>query len=840
MTDKKIKTAGTQAPVRKPKTIDWYARTYIKTFGFHLVPIEPGRKFPRSADWGNKTLSNPEIAGAFYESRQDWNMGLALGPSNKCSLDIDCYDSFVIICDALGVDLDALIKDTPTIKGRGFRLMFDVPEGVNLGYFKLNWRPESDPTGDKYRDVMATARYHKQAAEEESDEELKQDHLKAEADARELAKQYAPYTVFELRSSCDGRQRQDILPPSIHPETGNPYVWVTQPRKDWPTPPQWLLTIWSEFEKIKPQLLAACPWAVVEEIYKPSKRSKKAGPSYAGSGGGLVAVVNEFNSNTSIEQALENYGYERLGKRYLSPSSQTRLPGVVVMPDSNKAWIHHASDPLCSDESGQPVSPFDLYCQYEHGGDFKNAAIALARELGLRTDTPAHAPTQTASDFVIDEETGEILSGDVRSGSSAPAGADLTPHANTPPVVVDYAKPLPWFDPNNGRPFKHVENLAEIAKRLNVTIRYNVIKKCEEILIPGVSFSLDNYDNASLSWLASECSLFRYSTDKLQEFVTVLADRNQYNPVQTWINSKPWDGVSRLQAFYDTVVESHGFSKKLKETMMYRWMLSAIEAAFNPAGVTARGVLVFQGRQQIGKTAWFKRLAPASLDVLQDGVILRPDDKDSVKQVTSNWIVELGELDATFRKSDVAQLKGFITRNRDVVRLPYARKESTFARRTVFFSSVNPREFLNDPTGNTRFWTVPCESINFKHEIDMQQLWAEVYEAWKAGESHHMTAEEAALLEVTNMEYLAIDPVEERITSALDWDSPESTWRWAQATDILIECGMDRPTRGDATKAAALLRDRNGNQGKRGSDGSRLLLAPKRKLSSDYFNGGGY
>ena len=163
-----------------------------------------------------------------------------------------------------------------------------------------------------------------------NDEELKQDHLKAEAEARELAKQYAPYTVFELRSSCDGRQRQDILPPSIHPDTSKPYVWVTQPRKDWPTPPQWLLTIWSEFEKIKPQLLAACPWAVVDEIYKPSKRSKNTGPSYAGSGGGLVAVVNEFNGNTSIESALENYGYERLGKRYLAPSSQTRWAHISM------------------------------------------------------------------------------------------------------------------------------------------------------------------------------------------------------------------------------------------------------------------------------------------------------------------------------------------------------------------------------------------------------------------------------------------------------------------------------------------------------------------------------
>jgi putative DNA primase/helicase len=48
---------------------------------------------------------------------------------------------------------------------------------------------------------------------------------------------------------------------------------------------------------------------------------------------------------------------------------------------------------------------------------------------------------------------------------------------------------------------------------------------------------------------------------------------------------------------------------------------------------------------------------PKELGVVQDGMMLRPDDRDSVKQVVSHWLVELGELDATFRKSDIAQLK---------------------------------------------------------------------------------------------------------------------------------------------------------------------------------------
>src|SRR5699024_10258160 len=151
----------------KKKTIDWYAKTYVHRFGFHLVPIEPGRKFPRSADWDNKTLSDPDVAKAYNVTRQNWTKDLALGTSRICRLDNDCYPSFEIICAAFGVDLPALIKYTPTIQGKapGLRIMFNVPEGVDLGYFKLNWRPESDPDGSKYRETQATARYHKEQAE---------------------------------------------------------------------------------------------------------------------------------------------------------------------------------------------------------------------------------------------------------------------------------------------------------------------------------------------------------------------------------------------------------------------------------------------------------------------------------------------------------------------------------------------------------------------------------------------------------------------------------------------------------------------------------------------------
>lgn len=324
----------------KQKPISWYARRYTDKYGFCLVPIEPGRKFPSAKDWGNTTLSDPVQAESFYTDNPDWNMGVALGPSGLCSLDIDCEESFQSILDEFGIDPEPLWT-YPTIRGRdkGRRLLFRVPDNASLPYTKLNWKREDDPAKS--------------------------------------------YTVFELRAACDGKQRQDVLPPSVHPDTGKPYVWLTQPPKpneEWPEPPEWLLSMWTAWDSFKPQLQGACPWLPKQE----PQASVKAKPPQAREGG---SVIQAFVDAHDLRMTLEQYGYSRKGKsRYLSPHTSTGLPGVVLFPDEQSCWVHHASDPLCSEENGQPVNSFDLFCHYEHGGDVSKAVKAAAELLGLKPE----------------------------------------------------------------------------------------------------------------------------------------------------------------------------------------------------------------------------------------------------------------------------------------------------------------------------------------------------------------------------------------------------------------------------------------------------------------------
>ena len=435
--------------------------------------------------------------------------------------------------------------------------------------------------------------------------------------------------------------------------------------------------------------------------------------------------------------------------------------------------------------------------------------------------TKAAQAAAAASATVVAPEAGDFNDMALQHGLEAVERIVNKPVLAAPTAMVDYLSPLPDCN-DRMKPLATIENLSEVCRRLNVTVRYNVISKEEEILIPAASFSVDNKQNASIAWLTSWCARFRMPSDKLGDYVTYLADQNQFNPVAQWITSKPWDGVSRLPQLCATITST---DETLKQILMRRWLLSAIAAVVEPDGVSAHGVLVIQGSQYLGKTKWFKSLVPSDLGVVQDGMMLRPDDRDSVKQVVSFWLVELGELDATFRKSDIAALKSFLTRKNDVLRRAYARKESTYARRTVFFGSVNPKQFLHDPTGNRRYWTIEATAIDHSHNVDMQQLWAEMLTIYQQGERHFLLPDEMAMLNGHNEEFTVSDPVVERIQTKLDWEAPLIEWQYRSATEVLVSIGVDRPTQGDLTKASQSLRELNGGRSKR-SNTARLLFVP--------------
>jgi len=366
------------------------------------------------------------------------------------------------------------------------------------------------------------------------------------------------------------------------------------------------------------------------------------------------------------------------------------------------------------------------------------------------------------------------------------------------PELVEFEKT------SNGRIMATTDNYEALMKGHGIECYYDVIKKRIDIEIPNFKPISDLKDEALLVEVENLCIKNFVPHQRVRDAMKIIA--KEVNPVAQWIDSKPWDGVSRIDDFCNTVKSK---DVTLKNMLMKKWLLSCVAAAFEEGGVALEGLLVFQGSQGLGKTLWFKRLADFNKGWLCEGATLDPKDKDSVKKAVSHWIVELGELESTFKKADINQLKAFITSRSDEMRLPYDRSFTNYQRRTAFFASVNEPEFLMDGSGNRRFWCIKVTDINPHHGIDMQQMWAEVKATlYQPGvKNWYLTTEEREMLQESNEGFRTQGAVEDLLLQHVDFDALDTEKIAWQLTALLRALGIRNPRNIDFKDASRVLTD---------------------------------
>ncbi len=360
-----------------------------------------------------------------------------------------------------------------------------------------------------------------------------------------------------------------------------------------------------------------------------------------------------------------------------------------------------------------------------------------------------------------------------------------------------------------------LENVEHLLTETGISARFDVISKRLVVQKNGKPCNFND--------IASTANLNGLTSAWLFPFIEEIAARNPLNPVKDWIESKPWDGVDRLPEILATVRAAEGYPEGLKTALLYRWLLSATAAAtLEGRRFSSRGVLTLQGGQGIGKTSWIANLLPAGK--LRDAVIKRDHhldggNKDSIIGAVSHWIVEIGELDSSFKK-DIARLKGFLTNDCDKLRPPYGRHEVEFDRRTVFAATVNDETFLIDHTGNSRFWTIAVESLDFQHSVDMQQLYAQLSRNLAEGQQWWLTPVEEAKLASYNQRHRSVSAIAERIKDFIDLEHIGlPTGQYMTAIQVLTGIGIANPSNSQCRECGTALRE--------------LLGAPKRVNGRD-------
>ena len=381
------------------------------------------------------------------------------------------------------------------------------------------------------------------------------------------------------------------------------------------------------------------------------------------------------------------------------------------------------------------------------------------------------------------------------------------------------------------KPHNTTENLSALATLLGIGICYNIMTRKTEISIPGLKSERDDYDTAALARLGDAAVRAGMMRDGLKELADAVAGTDPYHPALQWIEATPWDGTTRLAQFHSSLELVDDRQAGLRDSLMDAWALQGIGALREPDGIATQGILVLNGDQDVFKTRWVENLCPLS-GATRTGLHLDPLDKDSVFQSTSAWIVELGEIDSTFRKADVSAMKAFITRSEDVLRRPYAKVDNTYRRRTIFAGTVNGTGYLADETGNRRFWVITVKHCHLLAPDAMQQIWAEYLTRYQAGERWHLAPETKAALKLSNTDHSVVDPLRERIQTTFDWGKVEGeNWHektnvlWLTATDVCIRIGISHPSKTDSTRAGAFVSSLN-NRVSRKSNGAKLLALP--------------
>ena len=390
---------------------------------------------------------------------------------------------------------------------------------------------------------------------------------------------------------------------------------------------------------------------------------------------------------------------------------------------------------------------------------------------------------------------------------------------DSPKESADQKVTLALPDINKGKPRSTIENLNALLEFHKIDVRYNVISKKYDIMIPGESFSLDNADNAKLSRIISRASEIGMPVAQVKSYVEYIGDKNQYNPGLDWILGKPYDGdIDYVKALCATIKAK---DERAKELFIRRWLITAVCMLMNN-GLDSACCLVLQGGQGIGKTWWFRKLCPVP-GLIRTGASVDPKNRDSVAQLIRYWIVELGEIGSTFLRADIDSLKAFITSDMDIIRRPYSMAEQTYPRRTALAASVNEFTFLHDPTGNRRYLTIECISVDSYHNIDMQQVFAQIYDEICDGETHMLSAEEKRLVDEINSKHAQIEPIKELVIEKYLWGSGVQGAELS-ATAIAREIGYKQPTQAETRKISAMLREYNVSS--RSKDGIIIYAMP--------------
>jgi predicted P-loop ATPase len=198
-----------------------------------------------------------------------------------------------------------------------------------------------------------------------------------------------------------------------------------------------------------------------------------------------------------------------------------------------------------------------------------------------------------------------------------------------------------------------------------------------------------------------------------------------------------------------------------------KWLVAMVGCVLDEK-VINHTVIVFSGKQGLGKTTWVERLVPKQLKEYLFSGTINPNNKDTLVQLAECMLINLDELE-NLNRSEIGSLKEIITKTQIRMRKAYGHNNETMPRRASFAGSVNTAQFLNDSTGSRRFLCFELEGIKYQHDVDINMAFSQALFLFKSGFRFWFDQEEIKSITENNEQYQLRSPKEELL---LTWFEP--------------------------------------------------------------------
>ena len=447
---------------------------------------------------------------------------------------------------------------------------------------------------------------------------------------------------------------------------------------------QGMLSLYTDWRNIE-------EWPQVPGAVKLRERSaKKQGDPLSKTG-----IVGAFCKNYGIEEAMAVFipgTYEPAGNDRYTYTGGSTVGGAVVYEDKF-IYSHHATDPC----SGKLCNAFDMVRLHLFGEDDAESL----------PDTPTNKLPSYSSmcQFISGrDEIKQIMIQERQEQVNSAFGKEAQPQAGYDPQWMTKLK----VNPNTGNPVSTPYNMKLIIENdQNIAGKFYFDEFADRVYITGsMPWDTKTPDRKRVWGDGDDAALRNYLSDaygisgkeKIADSLTEIIQKRKYHPLKEFLESLIWDGVPRV----DTLLTDYLGAQDTAYTRaaIRKCLVAAVARVFRP-GIKFDNMIILAGRQGLGKSTFWNKLG---LDWYSDSLSTF-EGKEASELLQGYWIIEVGEL-AGLNRAEMNTIKGFLSKQEDIYRAPFARRTMPHPRNCILVGTTNDAEFLRDKTGNRRFWPV--------------------------------------------------------------------------------------------------------------------------------------